>query len=581
MRKSSKRSRTFLTSIFLIITIFLTPSIIYADDFTSIDMSVNIDEKGVADVKETWVINEDNRDYTERYKRIENLRGLKIRDFTLRSNGKDFTQVSPWDIDKSFDQKSYKYGRVDEDDAVELAWGISEFSKNTYELSYKIDPLVIGLNDADMVFFNFVGSNFDPKPESINIKISTPSSMGDNVKMWGFGLIGDIKNVDGDIILKSSGDVDYATIMLKFPKGSFATSYREDKNFNDYANQAVKDSDWQENEGNISKDESSLTPRGFFIGFLSITSFIIAIFGLIIALFLWMVKKCNTTSLYNDKALKKPKELKEEYYRDIPYGSYIENLTYPISKADPYKYNLSNLINALILKWIYEGYIEIKEEKKFFGKESKIKVLKVPETMGKSEKEFFDILDSSVIYSDDGYISNKNIEKYFRKNREEGNEFFDNIEKNAMDGLKNEGYIIEKEIPKKIKLFGKTKKVKEFSDKGISLYENLIKFKNYLEDYSLIEERDVKEVKIWDYYLIYAALFGISEKVFKNLAKTYPDYELNSFYNLNTLSMANSYSSHLTSSVGPGSSFNSAGSGGSTSFSGGGGSFGGGGGGGR
>lgn len=161
------KAHKLLGQIILVLGLILLPKTSFADDFNSIDMDISIDKDGIANVRETWNIDEDNKDYTERYKLIENLKGLKIEDFSLSANGKDFERIEPWDTDKSFEEKSYKYGRIDRNDEVELCWGISSYTDNTYTLKYKINPLVVGLNDADMVFFQFVGSNFDPKPENV------------------------------------------------------------------------------------------------------------------------------------------------------------------------------------------------------------------------------------------------------------------------------------------------------------------------------------------------------------------------------------------------------------------------------
>ena len=223
----------------LTILFVLLPVLVFAEDFKSIKIDADIDRDGVAKVKEVWQINEDNKDYTERYKRIENLQGIKIENFSVNALGRDFTEKMPWDIDASFEDKAYHYGRIDKEDQVELTWGISEFKDNIYNLSYTINPLVVGLKDADMVFFNFVGENFNPKPENVEINIKGYEAFKD-VEMWGFGLEGEIHNVDGIIKMESSGYVDYATVMLKFPKGYFNTAYKIDKNFDDYANMAAK-----------------------------------------------------------------------------------------------------------------------------------------------------------------------------------------------------------------------------------------------------------------------------------------------------------------------------------------------------
>lgn len=53
--------------------------------------------------------------------------------------------------------------------------------------------------------------------------------------------------------------------------------------------------------------------------------------------------------------------------------------------------------------------------------------------------------------------------------------------------------------------------------------EILLGLKNFLLDYSLIDERSHIEVKVWESYLIYAQLLGISDKVNVEFKKLYPD----------------------------------------------------------
>ena len=135
----------------IILGIFI-PQSAHADEFREISIEANIDEKGIGSIEEIWKINETNEDYTERYKTINNLRGLKIEDFSLEAFGKTFENRDPWDTDLDFNEKAYKSGVITRDeDEVELCWGISNYSDNTYKLKYKINPLAIGLKDSDMV----------------------------------------------------------------------------------------------------------------------------------------------------------------------------------------------------------------------------------------------------------------------------------------------------------------------------------------------------------------------------------------------------------------------------------------------
>lgn len=473
-----KRIYKTIMKIIFVIGLILLPKTSFADDFKSIDMDISIDKDGIANVRETWNIDEDNKDYTERYKLIENLKGLKIEDFSLSANGKDFERIEPWDTDKSFEEKSYKYGRIDRNDEVELCWGISSYTNNTYTLKYKINPLVVGLNDADMVFFQFVGSNFDPKPENVSIKINGYEKFPEDTKMWGFGLVGEINNENGSIVLKSKGEVDYTTVMLKFPKGYFNTSYREDKSFKDYADKAVVDSKWEEKEGSVNTE-----PIPLFVKVI-LTVLPIAVLSGIFAGIRGYKLNFDENNIINDNRLKKTKSFKDEFESHIPYEGNIEDLYFLLSRAYPYEVSPENFIDAFILKWIYDKNINLTEDK-----HPKIEIISRPKNMGQVEEEFFDIVEESRKYSKDGLVSEKNIAKYFRKNKEEVEDFYDNFIDSSKNALIENGYLKEVTYQKKFLNTKRSGTELEVTDKGINLYENLIKFKNYLLDYENVEKK--------------------------------------------------------------------------------------------
>ena len=52
-----------------------------------------------------------------------------------------------------------------------------------------------------------------------------------------------------------------------------------------------------------------------------------------------------------------------------------------------------------------------------------------------------------------------------------------------------------------------------FTDVGKIEYEKAVALKAYIEDYGLMEQRELDSIIIWDEYLPYACAFGISNKV--------------------------------------------------------------------
>lgn len=58
--------------------------------------------------------------------------------------------------------------------------------------------------------------------------------------------------------------------------------------------------------------------------------------------------------------------------------------------------------------------------------------------------------------------------------------------------------------------------------KGINEKEKWVALKKYMEDFSLIKDKTVPELVLWEKYLVYATAFGIADKVLKQLKVVYP-----------------------------------------------------------
>lgn len=559
-----------ILSAFLLVFLLSIPSISFAEEIKSIDINVDIDKDGIGHVSETWSTEEDNHDATEKYKVISDLGEIEIKDFKVKAFGKNFTNKDPWDVDKSFEEKAYKSGMIKDGDRVELCWGISDFGDNTYELSYNISPLVVGLNDYDMVYFRFVKENLDPKPNKVSVKINGYEPFGEDVSMWGMGFEGEIHNVDGSIVAQSNGNVDYALVMLRFPKGTFNTSYKIDKDFDYYAKLAQEGSDYEKE-----------SDTGDKVGIIALSAIAIMGFAAIITAAIGL-SASDEYRIKDTEVLKSPRKLKEEYYRDIPYDGPIEDTFLIGHNAYESKVGLENYLNAFLLKWLYEDAISYgkEEDQVLFIKTDKpyITIKQEPKDMSKLERGFFEILKGASNYGGGQSIYQKDIEEYLKENEEKTTKYFESFEDNSIDNLSKRGYLRKYKEKRKFSL-GKEKynKYIDFTDDGINLYENFIRFKNYLSDYSLLSGRDVNEVKLWDYYMIYAAIYGISEEVYKNFTDVYPEYEQMGVYNYHVISGLNSYSKnvgHAVSNSLP--NFEAAGGGGFTSSAGGAGSFGGG-----
>lgn len=113
----------------------------------------------------------------------------------------------------------------------------------------------------------------------------------------------------------------------------------------------------------------------------------------------------------------------------------------------------------------------------------------------------------------DGILQEKEMESYFYQYPKKINSFVDNIKENGEKEFISIGGFSN----------GVGNRIKDLSEKGKEELSEIMGLKKYLEEFTLIAERGIAETVIWKGYLIYATLFGISERVIKQLEKVYPE----------------------------------------------------------
>ena len=64
------------------------------------------------------------------------------------------------------------------------------------------------------------------------------------------------------------------------------------------------------------------------------------------------------------------------------------------------------------------------------------------------------------------------------------------------------------------------------NDEILEDYSRLNLLKDKLDDYSLLDEKNIEHLELWGKYLCYAVSFGIGEKIIKKLKGLYIDDDL-------------------------------------------------------
>lgn len=267
-------------------------------------------------------------------------------------------------------------------------------------------------------------------------------------------------------------------------------------------------------------------------------------------------------------------------FRDIPCNKdiYYANTLTKLNNEIFTGYKETNIFGAIILKWVKENKVKfINQTKGVFNKEtSSIDLTLNPTFDNVLEKELFDIMYEA---SGDGILETKELEKWNNKHYTKFFNLFERINKVEIEKLKQGNHIYTRANKEECKR-------KNIMDDTI--YEESVKLyglKKFLDEFSKIDTREVLEVHIWDEYLMFAYIFGIADKVAKQLKNLYPEVLTNqdNYVDFDTLMYINYISTRsvnaATTARSRAESYSSGG-GGFSSGGGGGGSFGGGGGGG-
>ena len=267
----------------------------------------------------------------------------------------------------------------------------------------------------------------------------------------------------------------------------------------------------------------------------------------------------------------------DSYYREVPYEGHFINTQYFTNSE------VSDWISAFILKWVSEGRLQDQvEEVGLIFKRDKL-ALKIVPGLDLHDNELENTLWDMVVEAagKDQILSEKEFNRYVSRNISSFNDWTDSIREESKENMLRAGYL-EEITEKVLKIF--TRRVIRITQKGQNLGDNILGFKNYLKDFSLLEERGVSHVGLWQELMIWAAYMGIAEEVYDQLKIVNPNLDYEMPYNARTIIMTNNFAhavqSTQTSANTSSTSSSFSGGGGGTFGGGGGGSFGGGSGGG-
>jgi len=535
-----------------------------ANKVSEIMVDVVLYPDGSAYITQTW--NGNFTEGTEGYIPLENLGEMSLSEYLVSDANGPYTLVKDWDVKAGFKEKAGKYGLLKTNKGYELCWGISEYGESRYAIEYKIDHFVGGYTDFDGFNFQFINPGMGTLPTDVTVKILLQEGEkldANNAGIWAFGFDGQINFENGQVVAYTQKPLSYSTdsviIMLQLNKGLINPTRVVNKSFEEVKTQALKGSNYDHktdsgtgSDGVSDREaEEEAGPLGVAIG--------LVVMALPIGVILYFVFR-------KGKAKKKIIALYEnaDYFREAPIAGNLEAAFVLASDFDQTDDD-GNLIGSAFLKLINAGCLEPMTEKTvgLFGKEKEsisLKLIHPPQFNGLTCRMLYDVL--VLASSSDQILQERELEDYCKKNH---STIMDIIEAAKQDGQNTLMQIGSYDASKMAKPLG-------LSPRGENLLLNIMGFKKYLLEFSLIAERTIAESVIWQDYLTFATLLGIADKVIEQFEKVYPEatqYSENAHYYI-LLAHRYTHASYQAAQTA-----RSSGSGGRSSFGGGGGSGGG------
>ena len=519
-----------------------------------LDIKVVLEQDGSAMVTQVWDV--DVTEGTEWYIPVQNLGPMTVSDLEVFEGGVAFQSVgNKWDVDWSRSKKQGLCGMVPKHDGAELCWGIGQYGDHRWEVRFRLTGLVMGYDDADALIFTWVPPGMGASPEHARVTIvpgfDCPDWTYDNTRVWGFGFYGDINVAGGQVVAESSESMGYSSkliTLVKFNSGVFQPAVVRGGPVQDMIDKALDGSSYGDDE-----DDSI-----FFL-----------IFGLLFCggLFLMLWVGIASARGYKWKKSIFGRKKIEGWYRDIPLEGNLLAANYLLNKGKRFEVSApaNNLIGAYFLKWVLTGAVRVESE----GPGSKnVDLTFVADHFSEDSVEEYLFQYARSASGSNLILEKGEFEKWSKKNYQKMTGWPERAIARGRSWFHEKGY---------------------FQRAGVCTLDgqkescHLVEFQNFLKDFTISDQREAVEVKLWKDYLVYAQLFGIADKVAKQFKKLYPaefqELARSTGMDTATLNRTILWSNNMSTRA-----FNAAvakagnvnGTGGHTSFGGGGGSFGGG-----
>ena len=454
-----------------------------------LDIRVVLYKNGDALISETRKMTIDSEG-TECYIGLANMGQSVIKDLTVTDETGARYVYTDWDVSESRSWKQYKCGIVTTKRGYELCWGLGAEGERTYTTTYIMTGLVRGYPDACAIRHVFLDTAVSPKPEHARVAITTADTTmvisDETCGLWGFKFQGELWFENGYMMAETTEPMNSEAglyLMARFPKEMFEPTIWEEDSFEDKKEEAFEGSDYEYDE-----DEDDMSCFEWLMFILVYGGAALLVIGSVV----WRI--------YSVWSAKRKLNKNLLWYRDIPLNGNLQEANKILNAYKYFNSDYNNLMSACILKLISMGIITIETKPNHKGKMEPNFVIHDYKEIDKQPvlmRQLYKIFEESA--GSDRVLEPWELKSYMRSTSHQS----------VIDQ-----FVTTLHAKKDLSKYPPT-------DKGVNEVFGLRKF---LKEFTLLDERELKEVTLWKDYMIYATLFGIADKVIKEMKQVNPAY---------------------------------------------------------
>lgn len=551
----------------------------------NLDFYAEIDKNGDMNVTETWNIRVSNTNTLYKTFKLDDSKYSTITNVQVSEVGKgNFIKTNTWAYHLT---KDYYFGGINGDGDFEIAWGVgldNSSETNTYKISYTVVDAITKYNDCAELYWQFLGSDFEVDARKITgtIKLPSKANSKENIRVWGH-----VKTLNGEIYATSADTVEfsldnyesgnYVEVRVAMPTEIFGIVSRT-YNKNMLSSIIEEETKWAD-EANAVREREQKNEK--------IIVTIIVVVTIVIGVLLLIQTVKYIKKLRNIKKIVPTETL--EYFREKPNKD-----STPADALFLYNKGVSvtssffgDVFSATLLNLSLKGYFKIAVEQNEKGKEETIiyKTEKNIEDLQYEEEKIARFVKNAI--SGKEQIRIKELQKYIKNHASAVSKLIENTGVATKNKNEEIGNFDEQTSREKSKYIGIAvvyifiamccfpffplpilliinailallinSKLSNLTQKGIDEREKWKGLKKYMEDFSLLDEKEIPALEVWEEYLVYATVFGIADKVIKQLKMVYPQIdEMDSFntasyiYLMSHTNFNSSFSKAISSSI--------------------------------